>query len=133
MESLIAYAKQFSQNINHQFTDRTILLTAITGSAATEIGGRTSASVFGYLRKSDNATHEDINFFNDTRLSIIDEISFAAYDTVLRGISKNLRSFTQCTDGDHIYGKHGICFLGDFCQLEAIGGNLIYQNRNGIY
>jgi hypothetical protein len=133
LESLIAYAKQFSQNINHQFTDRTILLTAITGSAATEIGGRTSASVFGYLRKSDNATHEDIEFFNDTRLSIIDEISFAAYDTVLRGISKNLRSFTQCTDGDHIYGKHGICFLGDFCQLEAIGGDLIYQNRNGIY
>ena len=108
------------------------MLTAITGSAATEIGGRTSASVFKYLRKNDNASHEDIEFFRDTRLSIIDEISFAAYHTVLRGISKNLRSFTQCTD-DSIYGKHGICFLGDFCQLEAIGGDLIYENRNGIY
>ena len=51
---------------------------------------------------------------------------------MLRGISKNLRSFTQCTN-DYLYGKHGICFLGDFCQLDAIGGDLIYQNRNGIY
>jgi hypothetical protein len=34
LESLVLYAKQFSQNIGHNFTDRTILLTAITGAAA---------------------------------------------------------------------------------------------------
>ncbi len=29
LESLVSYAKQFSQNIGHDFNDRTILLTAI--------------------------------------------------------------------------------------------------------
>ena len=128
---MVAYAKQFSQNIGHDFTDRTIMLTAITGAAATEIGGRTSASVFRYMRKSDYATTQDIDFFKDTRLSVIDEISFAAYKAGLGGISKNLKSFTECHE--YIYGKHAICFLGDFCQLEAIGGDCIYRNRNGIF
>jgi hypothetical protein len=37
------------------------------------------------------------------------------------------------------YGKymslssHAFCFLGNFCQLEVIGGDSIYKNRNGIY
>jgi hypothetical protein len=51
LESLVSYAKQFSQNIGHEFTDRTILLIAITGAAATEIGGRTSASVFKNMQR----------------------------------------------------------------------------------
>jgi hypothetical protein len=131
LESLVSYAKQFSQNIGHDFTDRTILLTAITGSAATEIGGRTSASVFHYMRKKDHATVDDIEFFQDTRLSVIDEISFAAYHSILGKISNNLKGFTECQK--YIYGKHAICFLGDFCQLEDIGGDCIYKNRNGIY
>jgi hypothetical protein len=129
---LVAYAKQFSQNIGHAFTDRTILLTAITGAAATEIGGRTSASVFGYMQENDYATTQDLEFFNNTRLSIIDKISFALYGKVLFGISRNLRSFTECPDYS-IYGKHAICFLGDFCQLEAIGSDLITKHQNGIY
>jgi hypothetical protein len=128
---LVSYAKQFSQNIGHHFTDRTILLTAITGAAATEIGGRTSASVFKYMRRKDHASFEDIKFFQDTRLSFINEISFAAYHFILGKISNNLKEFTECQK--HIYGKHAICFLGDFCQLEAIRGDCIYKNQNGIY
>jgi hypothetical protein len=107
------------------------LLTALTGSAATEIGGRTSAGVMGYMRKDDYAKNEDIEFFKDTRLSVIDEISFASYNQVLAKTSRNLKAFTECNE--HIYGKHGICFLGDFCQLPAIGKDLIYEHRNGIY
>jgi hypothetical protein len=34
LESLASYAKHFSQNIGHNFTNRTILLTAIIGVAA---------------------------------------------------------------------------------------------------
>jgi hypothetical protein len=69
LESLVSYAKQFSQNIGHDFSDRTILLTAITGAAATEIGGRTTASVFKYMRRTDHASFKDIHCFQDTRLS----------------------------------------------------------------
>jgi hypothetical protein len=107
------------------------LLTAITGAAATEIGGLTSASVFKYTRRTDHASFKDFKFFQDTRLSVIDEISFAAYHSVLVKISDNLKEFTECQK--YIYGKHDICFLGDFCQLEAIGRGCIYKNRNGIY
>jgi hypothetical protein len=92
---LVSYAKQFSQNIGHDFTDRTILLTAITGGAATEIGGRTSALVFKYKRRTDHTSFKDIEFFQDTRLSYIDTISFAAYHSVLVKISENLKEFTD--------------------------------------
>jgi hypothetical protein len=62
---------------------------------------------------------------------VIDEISFAAYQSILTKMSENLKSFTEYRE--HIYSKHAICFLGDFCQLEPIGGGCIYKYQNGIY
>jgi hypothetical protein len=57
--------------------------------------------------------------------------SFGAYHSILVKISNNLKEFTECQK--YKYGKHAIFFLaGDFCQLEAIGGDCIYKNRNGI-
>jgi hypothetical protein len=53
-------AKKLSQNIGHNFTNRTILLTAITGSAAMEIGGCTAALVMAYLQKQEYTRKEDI-------------------------------------------------------------------------
>jgi hypothetical protein len=128
---LVAYSKQFSRNIGHNFNDKTIVLTAITGSAATEIGGSTTAKTFAYNRQNDIATGDDVEFFKDTRLNVVDEISFAGYTKVLAGMSAKLKSFTDCLD--FIYGKHSICFLGDFCQLESIYKDDIYKTRNGIY
>jgi hypothetical protein len=61
LKSLVSYAKQFSQNVGHEFNDGSILLTAIRGAAPTESGGRTSASVFGYMRKTNYARTEDIH------------------------------------------------------------------------
>ena len=131
LEEIIAYAKCFSQNIGHAFTERTILITAMTGTAATDIGGQTTAKVFKYMQPSKTATHEEIESFVDTRLNIIDEISFASYK-VLERISSNLQSFTNCTE--YIYGSIDMLFLGDFCQLDAIGGNQIYleKQQNGM-
>ena len=127
----MAYAKQFSKKIGHQFTRQTICVTALTGSAATEIGGQTTATKFQYMKRKDHATQEDIEEHADTRVNIINEISFADYDLVLGKVSANLQAFTECREFQ--YGKHAICFLGDFCQLETIGGNCIYKQRNGIY
>jgi hypothetical protein len=42
-----------------------------------------------------------------------------------------MKAFTECHR--YIDGKHGICFLGDFCQLEAIGKDLRYKNQNDKY
>ena len=97
LEEVVAYAKSFSFNIGHNFTSRTILLTAVTGTAAVEIGGVTSASAFKYLRRRDHGSQTDIDNFKDTRMCIMDECSFANWK-ILPKISENLKSFTECTD-----------------------------------
>ena len=131
LEELITYAKLFSQKINHDFDGKSIRLTAMTGTAATEIGGKTAASEFHYMKNKDFACDDEITDFSDTRINIIDEISFADYENVLEKISHNLQRFSECQE--HIYGNQAMCFLGDFCQLECIGGNSIYKNRRGIF
>jgi hypothetical protein len=59
LEDVLAYAKLFSQNINHPFSRQTIRVTAMTGAAAMEIGGVTTASEFHYMRDKTYATQDD--------------------------------------------------------------------------
>jgi hypothetical protein len=130
LDELIAYAKLFSQKIGHTFNQETIRLTAMTGSAATEIGGKTTASVYKYMPNTYTPTTQEICEFSDTRINIIDEISFADYK-IMEKISSNLKLLTECQE--YQYGSQAICFLGDFCQLECIGGMPLYKFCHGIY
>jgi hypothetical protein len=77
------------------------------------------------------ATQEDIDSHKDTRLNIIDEVSFAGYHTVLLGTSHFLQKATECNEFQ--YGRAAMCFLGDFCQLETIDKDVIYKQVDGIY
>jgi hypothetical protein len=120
-----------SLNIGHELTERTILITAMKGSAATDIGGKTTASAFKYSSKNSHATQEEINSFADMRLSIIDEVSFASYGLVLAKTSEKLQNFTQCCEFQ--YGSIDIVFLGDSCQLATINGDNIYHHRHRVY
>jgi len=131
LDEVLAYAKVFSQKIGHVFTKDTIRVTAITGAAAMEIGGSTTASEFGYMADDCSASIEDIRRHEDTRLNIIDEISFAGYESVLRKVSGFLQNASECRE--FTYGRAAICFLGDFCQLEAIGRDLIYKEKEAIF
>lgn len=132
LDEVMAYSRAFSRKIGYVFHTGSIRLTALTGSAATEIKGETTHREFklhrngGYIAK-DN----DINDFNDTRLCVVDEISFADHDRVLSRLSDHLIMFTQCTE--RTFGSMPIVFLGDFCQLEAIGGNSIISHPNSVY
>jgi hypothetical protein len=74
---------------------------------------------------------DDIAAFQDTRINIIDEISFADHDKDLAKISSRLQSYTECHQ--YMYGKIPIAFLGDFRQLEAVGGNAIYKHPRSLY
>lgn len=131
LEALVAYARQYSQYIGHHFTATTIRLTALTGAAATEINGETTYREFQLNSQKDHATIADLEAFADTRLNVVDEVSFASYTKVLARLSSNLQAFTECNVEP--YGKIAIVFLGDFCQLEAIQGDMIYTHENGIY
>jgi hypothetical protein len=131
LESFVDYSKAFSKHIGHQFTEQTIRITALTGVAATEIGGDTTHREFSLNSQNDFATLTDIQNFQDTRVCIIDEVSFMDYDHALTQTSLRLQQFTQ--RNDITFGNMAIAFLGDFCQLEPIGGNSIYKHENGIF
>lgn len=126
----MTYAKEFSRHIGYCFHAGSIRLTALTGSAATEIKGDTTAREFGLMKKT-NPTQDDINDFVDTRLCVVDEISFASYNQGLSKLNENLRCLTQCCT--RTYGDVPIVFLGDYCQLETIGGDTIFSHENSVY
>lgn len=125
------YCKGFSRRIGHYFTENTIHVSALTGAAATEIGGDTTAREFSLRSKKESATMEDLGRFQDTRLCIVDEVSFADYDNDLGKLSMNLQNFTENREWQ--YGNTSVVFLGDFCQLEPVGENSIYKHPNGLY
>jgi hypothetical protein len=129
LEELVNYSRRFSDGIGYRFTSKSIRLTALTGAAATEIGGTTTASTFNYMKKKCHATAEEIEDFADTRMNIIDEISFADYKNVLTKISKNLQQYTP--QSTSVYGSIAMVFLGDFCQLEWISKDCIYKHADG--
>ena len=117
----MAFSKAFSKSIGHHFTPGTIRITALSGVAATEIGGDTTHREFSLMSKNDFASLTDIQNFQDTRLCIVDEISFMDYDRELTNLSLRLQQYTQTND--ITFGNVAIVFLGDFCQLEPVGGN----------
>ena len=132
LETLVEYARAFSKNIGHNFTRATIRITALTGTAATEIGGQTSAMEYRLLSDKDNVLDsEEIREWQDTRLNIVDEVSFGSYKGLLVKLNERLGKFTQRPD--LLYGSSAIVFLGDFCQLPSLsGGGAIYEHENGI-
>lgn len=130
LESLMDYARAYCRSLGHMFDDGTIRLTALTGSAATEIRGATLHSTVKLGPRS-RITDDDIEEWLNTRLLVIDEISFAGYDTVMAKLSPRLQSLTQCND--FLYGKVAIVFIGDFFQLEPTQGKAIYKVDNSLY
>jgi len=126
---LIAYAKAYSKNIGHHFTRRTIRISAMTGAAATEINGQTCTTEFGLAKNSDCIVDADeIREWHDTRLVIVDEVSFGGYRDLLEPLNDRLGKLTERPD--LLYGRSHIVFLGDFCQLPA--KKPIYKHENGL-
>ena len=81
IDLIMLYAKEYSDLIpNFVFHKRTIIVTAMTGSAATLINGETAHQVLQIYRRKIDIT--DVEEFQETRLIIIDEISFASMEEV---------------------------------------------------
>jgi len=86
--------------------------------------------LFGY----ETATQDDRKLFENTRLNIIDEVSFASYEKKKQGLEKlslRLKSLTNSTRMGYPYGTIPLVFLGDFRQLEAIGSkSALYHSHS---
>ena len=124
IELLLNYAAEycsFMQDV--EFTSKTIAVTAMTGVAASIIRGQTTHSALHLNNKRLNAEH--IEVWQETRMVLIDEISFADKQDFIK-IDKHLRILKQ--NSDQPYGGIDIIFSGDLRQLEPVG-----EGKKAIY
>ena len=127
IDLIIEYARQFCKNLRYDFTTRTIVVSALTGVAATHLNGETVHSAL-HLNRKKGLEPEQIENWEQTVLLIIDEISFASGDDI-RNIDQKLRMLKQCTD--QRFGGLDIVFAGDFRQLKPVRAKAaIYGDGN---
>ena len=69
--------------------------------------------------------------WKNCRLLVVDEISFAGYNEVLRVLSKNMQEITD--NHDIPFGGMHILFIGDFMQLNPTQGSPIYMDDASLY
>ena len=103
------------------FTARMIVVTAMTGVAATIIQGETTHGEL-YLNQQKELEPEQIELWEDAKLLIIDKISFASkhnFHMIHRNVSKLKQEFTKK------YGGINIIFSCDFRQLGPVGSRKI--------
>lgn len=112
----VAYARSFCDVLGHEFTSRTIVLTAMSGVAATLLHGETAHMALGMNKKKPlpNWMKED---YTDTRLVIIDEISFASVEAIEK-IHECLIELSKTPFRK--YGAMNIVFAGDYSQLDPV-------------
>ena len=118
-----AYAKSYCESLGHQYTHRTIVTTAMSGVAATLLHGET-ATLAMHMAKKRIPSDEPKNW-EDTRLVIVDEISFAAPADFER-MHDCLKVLMQ--KRYQLYGGANIVFAGDYSQLEPVAkGQTVYE------
>jgi Ni2+-binding GTPase involved in maturation of urease and hydrogenase len=96
INAIMAYAKGFCKELNYMFDKRMIVVTALTGVAATLINGETTHSTAKLNYK--NITSEHIDEWQKAHLLIIDEISRLITDTTTidENISDSVRNQNKC-------------------------------------
>ena len=118
IDLVVAYSKEYCSYMdNFTFDARTIVVTAMTGVAATLLLGETTHRAL-YLNQRRPIDAEQICVWQGTRLLIIDEISFASKEDFSL-IHRRMQTLKQKLDG--VYGGLDIIFAGDFRQLEPVG------------
>ena len=127
---LVKYCRLFSRQIGYPFSRKSIRITALTGTAATEIGGDTTDMEFQLKSEKSHPTCADMDNYSDMRLVIVDEVSFMDHDKGLKKLDDRLQKFVR-REGC-LFGDVPIAFLGDFRQLDAIGENGILKNPNSM-
>ena len=121
--TVLRYSRAFTKLLKVPFTKRTIVVTAMTGVAATSIFGETIHSATMLLSQKEPSL-DQIKPWKDARLLILDEISFAGKDVILK-LDERLRELKENQMAK--YGGMNIVFAGDFSQLEPVKGDPLYS------
>jgi hypothetical protein len=117
-------ANKYCKELNHPFTSRTIVVSAMSGVAATLLRGKTTHTALGLNRREPGAEMMDTWF--DTRLVIIDEVSFPCGADITK-IQKHCGLLMKQTFEK--YGRLNIVFAGEFSQLEPIARTPLYEEQ----
>ena len=121
IDLVMEYAKEYcSYMSNYTFTKRTIVVTAMTGVAATVLLGETTHKALHLCRKRD-LSEQDTLPWADTKMVIVDEISFASKKDIIN-INETLCEIRN--RWERRYGGIHMVFSGDFRQLEPVGRGL---------
>jgi hypothetical protein len=126
VSTVLKYAKAFTKLLQSPFTKRTIVVTAMTGVAATSIRGETIHSAASLFSEKE-VTVEQIKEWSDTRLLILDEISFAG-KAILIKLNERLCELKENPMAR--YGGINMVFAGDFSQLEPVSGEPLYVSTS---
>ena len=130
---LKSYAEQYCNFIGQEFGNKTIVFTAMSGVAATLIGGRTTHKALHLNANIEGVNGNQIRMhWETTRMVIIDEVSFMSEGDV-KLIERKLKYLKD--EHNQPYGGLNIIFVGDMRQLEPcrkIDG-LLYQNHIPVF
>ena len=106
------------------FDKRTIVVTALTGSAAVSINGETTHSACQLNHKDVTQDDEWI----DTIMVIVDEVSFAKKEDMAK-LDANLNLLCDVTRSAH-FGNLPVVLAGDFSQLKPVKGTPLFVYKD---
>jgi hypothetical protein len=124
VNEILKYAQDYTSRLKLTFNMRTIVVTAMSGVAATCIGGETLHSAACFSRNA----NKEAKLWANARLLIIDEISFMS-TTEAGTLDAKLRELLRCPNS--LFGGMNILFCGDFRQLEPVAGKPLYTPHHG--
>ena len=117
LDLMMSYMKDFCQPMtDFEFTDRTVVVTALTGVAATLLLGQTTHTAL-YINQRRRYTEQQVRAWENTKMVIVDEISFAD-KKVVRKMHEVLTEMKQNKNAK--FGGVHVVFSGDFRQLEPV-------------
>lgn len=126
INSVRDYAKKLCNNLQVDFTSRTIVTTVVTGTAAVSINRETTCSAFNLKTVKDKIKYS--KEFDDTVMVIIDEISFMGCKQ-LKKLNDHMN--TKCNARiTAAFGNKQMLFAGDFGQLPPVGDHPLYKDGN---
>jgi PIF1-like helicase len=126
---LQSYSQKYHELLKFQSYNRAIVITAMTGVAATIIGGETVHSALHLKKNINSIPSEAIDLWANTKLLIIDEISFANNEE----IDKMNENLADLKNSFYVpFGGINVIFCGDLRQLEPVRGFPLYKNHENL-
>jgi hypothetical protein len=126
VSAIVRYCKKLCENLQINFDKRTIVVTAMSGSAAVSINGET-AHMACCINTKGPIPIAEIEKWKHAYLLIIDEISFAS-KAFLEHLNKCLGQLLQNVNSK--FGGIHILFVGDMSQLDPVGQKAMYREND---